>query len=52
MQQKIDLLGEKLDKALETIKCLDQFNTLENIIHEKDIEIESLQQRLNLLNPK
>ena len=35
MQKKIGLLEEKLDKALETIKCLDQFNTLEKVIHEK-----------------
>ena len=45
MQKRFDLLEEKLDKALETINCLDKFNTLENIIHQKDLEIETLKKK-------
>ena len=52
MQKKIDLLEEKLDKALETIRCLDKSDTLENMILKKDLEIENLEKKIEVIESK
>ena len=49
MKKKINMFEEKLDK---TIRCLDQVNTLENVIQKKDKEIDNLQKKIEVLESK